>query len=348
MTVTHQAGREIMVSIKNIAEKCGVSIATVSKALNNHSDVSEATKKLVCETARELGYFPNSQARALKTNKTFSIGVLFIDKAQSGLKHSYFSSVLDSFKVEAEKHGYDIMFINTKIGSRSMSYLEHCRYRSFDGVVVACVDFCDDDVVELFKSDIPLVAVDYVSENKLAVLSDNVSGIRSIVSYVHEMGHSKIAYIYGDSSQVTTNRLTSFIDTMHSFGLEVSPDYVKQGKYHDVESCEKIFSDMLRLYEPPTCILVPDDFAAFGAFRAAAKAGISIPEDISIAGYDGTYFAQMSKPRLTTVEQDTGSIGSLAADLLIQAIRKEPVDNRKLIVKGTLLKGETVRNLTAV
>lgn len=335
-----------MVSIKNIAEKCGVSIATVSKALNNHSDVSKSTRKLVCETAKEMGYFPNSQARALKTNKTFSIGVLFIDKAESGLKHSYFSSVLDSFKVEAEKHGYDIMFVNRKIGSHSMSYLEHCRYRNFDGVFAACVDFCDDDVVELFKSDIPLVAVDYISENKFAVLSDNILGIKSIIDYVYSKGHSRIAYIYGDSSQVTTNRLSSFINTMKNLGLDVSPDYVKQGRYHDVLSTEQIVSEMLGLYEPPTCILVPDDFSALGAFRAAEKAGMAIPDDISIVGYDGIYFAQMLKPKLTTVSQDTQSIGSLAADLLIKAIRKEPVNQKNLIVRGRLLEGGTVRNLT--
>ena len=97
-----------VVSIKTIAEECGVSIATVSKALNNHSDVSSATKKLVCDTAKRLGYFPNSQARALKTNKTYNVGVLLQDKAHSGLTHSYFSAVLDSFRVEVEKNGYDI------------------------------------------------------------------------------------------------------------------------------------------------------------------------------------------------------------------------------------------------
>lgn len=338
-------GRDCLVSIKNIAEKCGVSIATVSKALNNHSDVSSATKKLVCDTANAMGYFPNAQAIALKTNKTFSIGVLMIDKAGSGLKHSYFSSVLDSFKVEAEKNGYDIMFINSKIGNRNMSYLEHCRYRNFDGVFVACADFCNDDIIELLKSDLPVVAVDYAGENKYSVLSDNRLGIKEIVTYVHSMGHSKIAYIYGESSQVTSNRVESFVETMESFGLEVSPDYVKKGRYHDAVSTEKIVSQMLELYEPPTCILMPDDFSALGAFRAAENAGLSIPDDISIAGYDGLYFARMTKPRFTTVIQDTQSVGKLAAELLVKVIEKKEITQDCITVKGSFISGETVKCL---
>lgn len=335
-----------MVSIKNIAEKCGVSIATVSKALNNHSDISSATKKLVCETANEMGYFPNAQAVALKTNRTFSIGVLMIDKAESGLKHSYFSSVLDSFKVEAEKNGYDIMFINSKIGNRNMSYLEHCRYRNFDGVLVACADFCNDDIIELLKSDLPIVAVDYAGENQYSVLSDNRLGIREIVNYVHSMGHSKIAYIYGDSSQVTSDRLESFVETMENLGLEIIPDYMKKGRYHDAVCAEKIVSQMLNLYEPPTCILMPDDFSALGAFRAVENAGLSIPDDISVAGYDGLYFARMIKPRFTTVMQDTQSIGKLAADLLVRVIEKKEITQDCIIVKGSFICGETVRCLT--
>ena len=101
-----------MVSIKDISVRCGVSVATVSKALNNHSDISEATKQHILAVAREMGYYPNSFARALKTNRTYNIGVLFVDEAQSGLTHEYFANVLDSFKVEAESQGFDITFIN--------------------------------------------------------------------------------------------------------------------------------------------------------------------------------------------------------------------------------------------
>ena len=128
-----------MASIKDIAKACGVSVATVSKALNGHNDISQATKEKVREAARQIGYMPNSAARALKTNRTYNLGVLFVDEAQSGLTHEFFAAVLDSFKRHAEGRGYDITFINHNIGHGHSSYLEHCRYRGVDGVIAACI-----------------------------------------------------------------------------------------------------------------------------------------------------------------------------------------------------------------
>ena len=100
-----------MVSMRDIAEKCSVSVATVSKALNNHSDISEETRKKIRQTASDMGYYPNSAARALKTNRSYNIGVLMNDRAHSGLTHEYFSAVLEGVKVESESRGYDITFI---------------------------------------------------------------------------------------------------------------------------------------------------------------------------------------------------------------------------------------------
>lgn len=334
-----------MVSIKTIAEECGVSIATVSKALNNHSDVSSRTKKLVCDTAKKLGYFPNAQARALKTNKTFNIGVLLQDKAHCGLTHSYFSAVLDSFRVEVEKNGYDITFICGKIGGKVMSYYEHCMYRSIDGVLAACVDFYDSEIVSLMKSDIPIVTIDYQADGICSVSSDNVTGIRKTVEYANECGHKKIAYIYGESSQVTTTRLNSYLDTMKRLGLQVQPDYMRQGKYHDVKCTHDIVLEMLKLYDRPTFIILPDDFSAIGAMNAAEELGVAIPDDLSIAGYDGIKITQVMKPALTTFEQNTHLIGKSAANLLLSIIKKESLSDGEMesLIGGKFIKGATVK-----
>lgn len=123
-----------MISLKTIAEECGVSVATVSKALNDQKDISDVTKRRIREIAEKLGYFPNAAARSLKTKQSYNIGVLFEEEVGSGLTHEYFSGVLNSFKVQAEKLGYDITFINTSLENRKMSYYEHCMYRNFAGV----------------------------------------------------------------------------------------------------------------------------------------------------------------------------------------------------------------------
>ena len=146
-----------MVSMKDISAHCGVSVATVSKALNDHKDIGEKTKKRIRQAAKELGYSPNAAAKSLKTNRTYNLGVLFADEAMSGLTHDYFAHVLDSFKNAVEEKGYDITFINCcRKRAVRMSYLEHSRYRRFDGVVIACVDFFDPEVEELVRSEIPV------------------------------------------------------------------------------------------------------------------------------------------------------------------------------------------------
>lgn len=334
-----------MVSIKDVAEKCGVSIATVSKALNNHNDVSENTKRLIKQTADELGYLPNSQARALKTNRTYSIGVIYADKSGTGIAHTYFSKVLESFRAEAERLGYDITFINNRnIGDRSMSYLEHCKYRNVDGVAIVCADFYDSNVTDLINSNIPLVTIDFISEKTYSVSSDNAMGMKRLVEYVVSKGHTNIAYIYGNSSQVTTDRLNSFKSTLESLGISSNIDYVRQTKYHDPVSAGKIAQEMLRLYNPPTCIIAPDDYSAIGVINAIEQLGLSVPDDVSILGYDGIYLSQILERPLATIKQNIELIGKRSAQMLVRLINKQTISEkeRHLIVGGELLTGKTV------
>ena len=217
-----------MASLKDISKVCGVSVATVSKALNNHTDIGEETRAHIKKVAKEMGYSPNLSARALKTNRTHGIGVLFVDEATNGLTHDHFAAVLDSFKRTAERSGYDITFINCyRDREDRMTYLEHSRYRGFDGVMLACIDFGDPEVVELVQSDIPVVTIDHIFNNRIAVLSDNVTGIRDLLELIYHKGHRKIAYIHGADSAVTKNRVSSFYRTAEMLGLEFVPEGAK-------------------------------------------------------------------------------------------------------------------------
>lgn len=333
-----------MVSLKDISKVCGVSVATVSKALNNHKDIGEDTKEHIRKVAKEMGYLPNLSARALKTNRTHGIGVLFVDEAMSGLTHDYFSSVLDSFKRTAEKSGYDITFINScKDREGRMSYLEHSKYRGFDGVVLACIDFNDPEVIELVQSDIPVVTIDYLFNNRIAVISDNVTGMKELLEYVHSKGHRKIAYIHGADSAVTTNRLSSFYRTAEKLGLEIPDEYIREAAYRNTVTTYQVTNELLDLPEPPTCILYPDDFAAFGGINAIRERGLRIPQDISVAGYDGIRAVRHLEPKLTTVQQDTEQIGCLAARELISLIeRPKTTIVEQIIVPGRVVEGKSV------
>ncbi len=333
-----------MVSMKDVALACNVSVATVSKALNNHNDISEAKREEIKKKAKEMGYFPNISARALKTNRTYSIGVLFVDEARSGLTHDYFVAVLESFKVTAEKKGYDITFLNcNKSRSNRLSYLEHARFRGFDGVVIACIDFSDPEVVELVESDIPVVTIDHLFNNRISIVSDNIKGMRDLLTYIYNQGHRKIAYIHGMESAVTSSRLSSFYKTAEELGLVIPDEYVKEAGYRDTDMTAKRTRELLDLKEPPTCIIFPDDYAAFGGINAIKKRGLRIPQDISVAGYDGIRVARQIEPAITTLAQNTKKLGRYAAEKLIGLIEKPKTTLiEQVIVQGELLEGATV------
>ena len=333
-----------MVSMKDIAAKCNVSVATVSKALNDHEDIGLATRELIKKTAKEMGYFPNSQARALRTNRSFNIGVLFVDEGQSGLTHDYFSRVLDSFKKVVEAHGYDLTFINCspKRADR-MSYLEHTRYRGFDGVVIACVDFTDPEVLELANADIPLVTIDYVFNNRSSVVSNNYAGMTALADYIILKGHKKIAYICGEDTAVTKNRLAAFYSELETYGIEIPDDYVVTGSYRNIEKAEKLTTALLERNDRPTCIMYSDDYSAVGGLNAIKKAGLNVPDDISVAGYDGINIAAKLEPKLTTIRQDTVKIGETAALKLLSLIEKpKSTVEEQITVEGILIEGKSV------
>lgn len=335
-----------MVSIKDIASKCGVSAATVSKALNGQADVGEATRQRVIEAAKELGYTGNFVARALKTNRTYNIGVLYTELQGSGFMHEYFASALNSFRAEAAERGYDITFLNSNVGSQRMTYLQHARYRQVDGVAIMCSDFYDPEVQELASSDIPVVTLDHSFNNRTAVMSDNINGLSSLVHYAYTKGHRKIAYIHGNATAVTENRLTGFYRACEELGIKVPPAYVASCEYHETLSCYEATKKLLELPDRPTCILFSDDFAAIGGLNAIRAAGLSLPKDISVMGYDGINLAQVISPKLTTWQQNTEEIGRIVAARLIERIENPRTTAAEyIVVQGKLFEGQTVQDI---
>lgn len=336
-----------MVSIKMIAQKCNVSTATVSKALNDQKDISKETKERIRKAAEEMGYLPNAAARALKTKRSQNVGVLFEEQTGRGLAHEYFSGVLNGLKVQLEEQGYDLTFINNSF-NKKMSYLEHCRYRNFDGVVIVCCDFNAPEVVELMKSDMPVVTVDYVHQNCTAVLSNNIQGMEELVKYVYQNGHRRIAYIHGQkSSYVTKDRLTSFYRVADELGLDIPDEYVREANYQETKGVAEQTKALLDLPEPPTCILYPDDTALIGGRNVITERGMRIPEDISVAGYDGIRMSQLLHPKITTLLQDTDGIGREAARRLVDAIeRPKTTLVERVVINGKLLTGQSVGKVT--
>lgn len=335
-----------MTTIKDISRECGVSPATVSKALNGYSEISAETAELIRQKAQELHYMPNAAARQLKTNISHNIGVLFVDGTMSGLTHEFFSLILNSAKEEAESLGYDVTFISRFIGGREVSFLEHCRYRRCDGVLIACVDFESQPVIELVKSDVPVVTIDYSFDNTSCVLSDNLEGAGALTRLLLEAGHRKIAFIHGEESSVTSKRLNGFYRAMEQYGVSVRDGFVVEGIYHSPDIARKITAQLLDLPDPPTAIMYPDDFAAFGGLSEVRARNLSVPEDLSVVGYDGIKLSTMIEPALTTWRQNADEIGRQSVRKLIETIEhKKTVEAQQISVSGELLEGYSVRSV---
>ena len=177
----------------------------------------------------------------------------------------------------------------------------------------------------------------------MAVLSDNVAGLSALVRTAYSQGHRRIAFIHGERTAVTENRLAGFYKSCDELGLEVPDVYVREGIYHDAARCAQETKALLALPQRPTCILFPDDFSAMGGYNAIAEAGLSIPEDISVMGYDGIYLSRVMKPQLATYQQNTMMLGRTAADKLVQMIEHPRVTlAEQLLVTGKLLEGDSV------
>ena len=331
--------------MKDIANACGVSIATVSKALNGQLDIGEETRGRVLRAAEEMGYMANAAARALKTKRTCNLGVLFVDPMHGGLAHEFFSMVLDGIRSEAEKNGYDITFINN-LGSRSSTYLQHCRYRGVDGVVIASADFTDPMVTELVSSELPVVTIDHVFNGHIAVVSDNTHGMEELTRYAISRGHRRLALIHGEKTAVTLNRLAGFHRACEEAGIQVPEAWIREGVFHDPHGCYRLTKELLALPERPSCIFFPDDYSCIGGINAVTEAGLRIPDDISAVGYDGIPLSRIVSPVLTTWRQDTAGMGATAAARLIELIeRPRTAILDRVIVNGSLQEGGSVRQL---
>lgn len=337
----------IMVSMKDISVACGVSVATVSKALNDQNDIGKETKRRICQVAEEMGYFPNTAAKMLKTNRSYNVGVLFNHEDYSGLTHDYYAFVLDSLKRTVEEKGYDITFVNTsKRRAGATSYLEHCRSRGFDGVAIVCTDFYSPEILQLVRGGIPIVTLDHLFNNVCAVMSNNVQGMQDLLTYVYKKGHQRVAYIHGADSSVTQSRLSSFYRTAAMLGLTIPDEYIQMSPYRDTKGAYEATMKLLDLEKPPTCILYPDDFSAFGGFNAIQERGMRIPDDISVAGYDGIRIARHIEPTLTTLRQDTEELGRLVGEKLLSLIEHPKTTLvETLVVEGHVFEGKSVADI---
>jgi len=315
-------------NIKTIASMAGVSVATVSKIINNYSDIGEETRQRVQKILDETGYKPSSSAKTLATKKSNIIGVVFAGKLNSDLNHPFFVSVINSFKKHIGFLGYDILlFSNEKFSTAKEDYLARCRHYQVDGCIIIAGDDIEASVHNLDQSIIPCIGVDIAlsGTNSSYIMSDNMKVSAKVVEHFYLSGYREIGFLGIErSSVVTSMRETAFHESLRNFGITVNPDWIIHSNEYDEESGYKAMKAFIAKGTLlPQAIFAVSDLLAFGAMRALKEHNLTIPGDVAIIGCDDIDACSYTDPTLTTVRQDKEKIGRLAAMMLYDLINKQ-------------------------
>lgn len=319
-----------MSTIYDVAKLAGVSPATVSKVFNDYDEVSQKTKDKVLRVADEMGYVPNLTAQSLKTNKNYLVGVIFSEEIGIGLEHQFFSVILESFRKEMGKYGYDTVFISRSLGEKDLGYLEHCKYRNVDGVFIITALPNDVTVNRLLVSHIKCVTTDIKYINTPMIASDNFDAGRQAINYLHSMGHRRIAHLSGPFNTMSAvERYEGVKKGLQDVDIEYDSSYFVEAEWYNYESAFKATQYLLSRFSEsnrPTAIFVGADIMAIAAMKAIRSRGLKVPQDISIIGVDDIEAARYVSPELTTVRQNKELIGETVAKTLYKLMNSEKVE----------------------
>jgi LacI family transcriptional regulator len=318
-------------TIKDVAARAGVSIATVSRALNDRGDVSTETRERVRKVAREVGYSADPAARSLVTQKTRLVAVVVGDNAgHRDLSLVFFGKVLAAISGRLAQSNYDPVLL-----PRGDVGFDH----RFDAAVLIGVDNDDPLVDGLVARGVPLVGVDVRLAGPAAYVgSDHADGVRLALGHLHALGHRRIAHIAGALNTVAgAERLDAFRREAGSLGLE---GLVRQGDFSSASGYRETCA-LLALDEPPTAIVAASDLMALAALQGIRDAGLEPGVDVAVIGFDDLEAAALAHPPLTTIRQDRRELGTLAATRAIELIEQPGATTRdtvlpvELVVRGS-------------
>lgn len=327
-----------MATIYEVAAKAGVSLATVSRVINGKSRVSERTREKVELAMRELGYQPNAIAQSLASNTSNRVGVVV-----SVLDGPFFSKMLATIETMLRDNGKQVIITaghgDAQKEQEAIEFLMSCRC---DALIVSVDALSDDYLVQLSKT-IPTAVINHVVEDiaSQCFIVDNEQGGFVATQTVINAGHTDIAYISGPYyKEDAMHRLTGHKRALKEGGLVFDPLLVFEGDYHE-QSGQDGFNYLRTLGKPFSALVCANDEMATGVLLAARKAGLSLPEDLSIIGFDDLLFARYTYPRLTSVINPVAELGTMAARWVLNAVydHQYPIKN---VFKAEINKRESL------
>jgi LacI family transcriptional regulator len=332
-------------NIREIAKRARVSTATVSRTINRHPSVQPQLAKRVWRIIEELGYFPNTQARALVSGRSRIFGLIV-----SEITNPFFPEIVRVFEETALQHNYEILVTSTvhdpermKTSVRRM--LEH----RVEGVAVMTFGMEESLLDDLKLRNVPLVFVDVgpprprVSNLRI----DYLHGIRQAVQHLAALRHERIAFITGPLAlKSALARKDAFVRSMSEIGMACDPELIIEGD-HTLEGGEGAFAKLLNGRLRPTAILCSNDMTAIGVMHKCYSEKIGVPRDLSVIGFDNIHLSQYILPPLTTIEMSQTELGRLAFQALLHDVQREtpnPKGTEYVLKTSFVLRDSTAMN----
>lgn len=335
-----------MATIYDVAKACHCSTTTVSKVLNNTGKISKEKRELILKTAKKIGYVRNETARSLASSDKSSrmVGILLHILEDKSITHELFSVILNSFRNEMEKQGYDICFIRNVRDDEEVEYKEFITARGLDGAFILSASAKQKKIINLLKEDFPIVAFD-IENAKYNVSSNNKDSVSRIVDYLCSMGHKRICYVRTANYGVSEERYEGFLEGIKRNNIEFDERMVVEAPFFSKNSAKLATDKALASNYNPTVIVYPDDYTAINAIQYLHQIGYSVPNDISIVGFDGIEIGNFTQPSLVTVKQNMNELGKNAASLLLKQINKEEITNAHIVIDTEIVKGQSVKKI---
>ncbi len=329
--------------MKDIAQDLGVSLMTVSKALRNHSDISQMTRERVLKRMRELNYQPDWIARSMVTGRTYLVGLVLPD-----LMHSFFAEVAKGVARKLSPLGYHAVILNTEEdGEMERRHVEILLTRKVDGLIIASAQGAGQ--VELFETlrrrEVPYVLIDRViggvDANFVGTRDEDLGALAT--KHLADQGCQRIAHIRGPQNGAGAARLKGYRRALARRAMTIRPGFIVSGQYGD-NTGYAAMRELLKMTPRPDGVFCYNDPVAAGAVKAVLEAGLRVPEDIAIIGAGNVHYSDLLRVPLSTIDQSSSLIGETAAELLCECMEaKTPAAAKRIFVPSRLVVRDSSR-----
>jgi DNA-binding LacI/PurR family transcriptional regulator len=329
-------------TIKDIAKISGVSPATISRVLNNKKEVNEQTRQMVMKVINDNNFFPNMMARNIIKKRSYCISLIIINAdKESTFINPFYSEIIFGIMTRARQHGYHIQ-LNSYVSSNDYDTISSLyKSKRIEGFIVIGSNINDSELIRSMNNEqIPYIVTTKIETPKVYGFVDieNKTGGKIAVNYLQKLGHKKIAVI------AASNLYVSHKDRLEGYKSEIDKvldDYIVVVNDYDILSGSNAMNRLLELPERPTAIFATGDFLAIGAIRAIKKAGLKVPDDISVLGFDDIDLSQEVTPALTTIRQPVYEKGYEACGMIIKCVEKQPVNREKYLPIEIMVRDST-------